>query len=246
MPGQDAQVGQPPDERVGGRLEHADEERAVLVGRDLDGRAGLVGRRGRRLVGRGGEVADDRVEQRRAGRCPWPRCRPGPARGSTLLDALAEAGLELRVGDLLALEVLRQDVVVGLGRGLEQLVAAARDLVGQLVRDRDLDLLRAVPASRPCGGRGRRSRERLGRADRELERRDLVPERRAQRVERGRRVGVLAVALVDEEAGRRARSRGRARPPARGPASTPAEASITKSAPSAAAKPSMTSATKSG
>ena len=35
---QDAQVGQPPDERVGGRLEHADEQRAVLVGRDLDRR----------------------------------------------------------------------------------------------------------------------------------------------------------------------------------------------------------------
>ena len=36
--GQHAQVGQPADERVGGRLEHADEQRAVLVGRDLDRR----------------------------------------------------------------------------------------------------------------------------------------------------------------------------------------------------------------
>ena len=60
---QDAQVGQPADERVGRGLEHADEERAGLVGRDLDGRAALVGRLDRRLVGRGGEVADDRVEQ---------------------------------------------------------------------------------------------------------------------------------------------------------------------------------------
>ena len=74
------------------------------------------------------------------------------------LDALAQAGLELRVGDLLALEVLRQDVVVRLGGGLEELVAAPGDLVGQVVRDRDLDLLAAVPAARPCGGRGRRSR----------------------------------------------------------------------------------------
>ena len=44
--------------------------------------------------------------------------------------------------------------------------------------------------------------ERLGGADRELERGDLVAEGRPERVERRRRVGVLAVALVDEEAGR--------------------------------------------
>ena len=75
-----------------------------------------------------------------------------------VLDALAQAGLELGVGDLLALEVLGQDVVVGLGGGLEQLVAAAGDLVGQVVRDRDLDLLAALALVRPCGGRGRRSR----------------------------------------------------------------------------------------
>ena len=49
--------------------------------------------------------------------------------------------------DLLALEVLGQDVVVGLGGRLEQLVAPARDLAGQLVGDRDLDLLAAVPAA---------------------------------------------------------------------------------------------------
>ena len=35
-PGHDPQVGQPPDERVGGRLEHADQQRAGLVGGDLD------------------------------------------------------------------------------------------------------------------------------------------------------------------------------------------------------------------
>ena len=61
------------------------------------------------------------------------------------LDALAQAGLELGVGDLLAVEVLDQDVVVGLGGGLEELVAAHRDLVGELVGDRDLDFVRAVP-----------------------------------------------------------------------------------------------------
>ena len=68
-PGQDAQVGQPPDERVGGRLEDADEERAVLVGGDLD-LARLVGRPSPapRRRGRGGSGRSRRAG--RAGRCP--------------------------------------------------------------------------------------------------------------------------------------------------------------------------------
>ncbi len=44
--------------------------------------------------------------------------------------------------------------------------------------------------------------ERLGGADGDLERGDLGPEARAQGVEGGRRVGILPIALVDEEAGR--------------------------------------------
>ena len=59
-------------------------------------------------------------------------------RQDRVADALVQAGLELGVGDLLALEVLGQDVVVGLRGGFQQLVAAARDLVRQLGRDRDL------------------------------------------------------------------------------------------------------------
>ena len=164
--------------------------------------AALVGRRGRRLVGRGGEVADDRVEQR-AQADPLGRAADEDRRQDRFLDALAQARLELGVGDLLALEVLGQDVVVGLGRGLEQLVAPPRDLVGHVVRDRDLDLLRAVlEPPRLAMDEVDVALERLGRADRELERRDLVAEGRAQGVERGGRVGVLAVALVDEEARR--------------------------------------------
>ena len=54
--------------------------------------------------------------------------------GATMPDrtALCRQRLELRVGDLLALEVLGHDVVVGLGRGLDQLVAARGDLGGQV------------------------------------------------------------------------------------------------------------------
>ena len=95
------------------------------------------------LVGGGGEVADDRVEEgpeADAGR----RGAHEDRREDRFLDALAEARLELGVGDLLALEVLGQDVVVGLGGRLEELVAATGDLVRELGRDRDLDLLAAL------------------------------------------------------------------------------------------------------
>ena len=75
---------------------------------------------------------------------PAVRAADEHGREDRLLHALPEARLELRVGDLLALEVLHQDVVVGLGRGLEELVAPARDLVGHPVGDRRLDLLAAL------------------------------------------------------------------------------------------------------
>ena len=181
---QDAQVGQPADERVRGRLEHPDEERARLVGGDLDRRAGLVGGLDRRLVGGGGEVAHDRVEQP-AQADPLGRAADEDRRQDALLDALAQARLELRVGDLLALEVLGQDVVVGLGRRLEQLVAPADDLVGELVGDRDLDLGGAVPAEGLAVDEVDVALERFGRPDRQLERRDLLAEGRPQRVEGG-------------------------------------------------------------
>ena len=74
----------------------------------------------------------------------------------------------------------------------------------------------------------------------------LLPNVGAQGVQRGRRVGVLAVALVDEEA----RGACRVARPSETAVSRPgldaAAASMTKTTPSTAAKPSMTSATKSG
>ena len=188
VPGEDAQVGQPADERVGGRLEDAHEQRAVLVRRDLDRGAGLVGRpRGApRRPGRGGSA----MNASSSAWSPMPLARRPDQHGGedALLDALAQARLELRVGDLLALEVLHQDVVVRLGRGLEQLVAPPGDLAGQLVGDRDLDLLRAVPAVGLAMDEVDVAAERLGGADGELERRDLVAERR-RAARRGRAVG---------------------------------------------------------
>jgi hypothetical protein len=121
-----------------------------------------------------------------------------------------EAGVELLVADLLALEVLREDIVVGLGGRLEELVSAQGDLVRHPLRDRDLDLRLAIEA--PCLAVDEIdvALEGLAGADRDVERRDLRPEGRPEGVERPRRIGVLLVALVDEEAGRGVR-----RPPER-------------------------------
>ena len=101
-------------------------------------------RRGRALVGGGGEVADDRVEERLE---PDARSPSEPTSTGARIDSLTPLRRHASssgVGDLLALEVLRQDVVVRLGGGLEQLVAAARHLVGHAVGDRRLDLLAAL------------------------------------------------------------------------------------------------------
>ena len=164
-----------------------------------------------------------------------------------LADALVEARLELRVADLLALEVLGQDVVVGLGGRLQELVAAARDLVGQVGRDRRLGLLAAL-STRPglAVNEVDVAAERLGLADRHLQWRDLGAELRAQGVQRGRRVRVLALALGDhEQMAAMPCSAAQRRSAVSVPASTPPDASMAMSAASTASKPSTTSPTKS-
>ncbi len=196
---QHAQVGQASHERVGRGLEHADQQRPGLVGRQLDRGPRLVGGLRRRLVGGGGEVADDGVEQ--AAELDALGRRADQHRGEdAVLHPLAQAQLELVVLDVLALEVLGHDVVIGLGRGLEQLVPAPRDLVGELVGDGDLDLVVAVPAVRLSMDEVHVAAEPFGCPDGQLDGRDLVAEGGPQRVEGRRRVGVLPVALVDEEA----------------------------------------------
>ena len=198
--GEDAQVRQPADERVGRGLEDAGHERAVRVHDDLDFLA--LGIRGDDLVqfGRGGQVVHDRVDERPhadvLGRAADQdrRHHAGP-------DGLVQARLELRVGDLLALEVLGHDVVVGFGSGLEQLVATQRDLVGQARRHGNLDFLAALDLVRLAVEQVHVARERLGGADGDVKRRDLLAEGGPQRVQRVGRVRVLAIALVDEEEG---------------------------------------------
>jgi hypothetical protein len=202
---EDPEVGQPADERVGGGLEDAGDELARRVRGDRRVGAGLrVLRRDRGLLGGGRHVADERVEQ--GVDADALRGAADEDRGEDrVADAAMEAGVEFRVADLLAFEVLRQDIVVGLRGGLEELVAALRDLVGEAVGDGDLDLRLAVEPVGLAMDEVDVALETLAGADRDVERGNLVAEAAPQRVERGRRVRVLLVALVDEEARRPAR-----------------------------------------
>jgi hypothetical protein len=200
-PGQDPQVRQAADERIGGRLEDADQERAVLVRPDSTSLPALSTAAYGRLLGRetGGSG-----RSRRAGRVEADALRAAGdehRREHALAHALVEAGVELRVGDLLALEVLRQDVVVRLGCRLEQLVAATGDLAPRARPGWDLDFLEPSQPVRLAVDEVDVAAERVGSADRELERAILsrTPRRSASRAAVG--VRVLAVALVDEEAG---------------------------------------------
>ncbi len=165
------------------------------------------------LVG-GGEIANDGVQHAFdadvvRGRCDHHRSQDRVA------HATVEAGVELLVGDLLAVEVLGQDIVVRLGRRLEQLVAAARHLVGQLGRDLDLGALAVLPRVCLAMDEIDVAAERVGPADRQVQRRDLVAERGTQGVKRGGRIRVLTLAAGNHEERGRARGSVQARPPAR-------------------------------
>ena len=104
--------------------------------------------------------------------------------------------------DRLALEVLREDVVVRLGRRLQQLVPAERHLVDEVVGDRHLVAGAVLVEPRTAVDDVHVALERVGLADGHLERRDLAAELGAQGVHRGHRVGVLAIAPGDHEEGR--------------------------------------------
>jgi hypothetical protein len=115
------------------------------------------------------------------------------------------AGLELGVGDLLALEVFGQDVVVGFGSGLEQLVASSGDLGLQLVRDGDLSAHALLEPVGLAMEEVDEAAERARSADGQVEGGDLGAELGAQGVQRAHRVGVLALAAGEHEEGRRAK-----------------------------------------
>jgi len=105
-PREDPQVGQPADEGVGARLEGPDEERAGRIALETDRRprSGVDGRHGWEF-GRGRQVADDGLEEA-ADPDPLRRTRDEDRGEDPVADTPVEAGVELLVADLLALEVL--------------------------------------------------------------------------------------------------------------------------------------------
>ena len=200
--GPDAEVGEATDERVGRGLEDLRQQRTIGIGCDLDLVAAVVGGLHRRLLERRGQVADDGIEHGRhadvaVGRGHHHRRQHG------VLDALVQAQLELLVADLLALEELHQHLVVGVSRGLEQLLAAGRDLVGQGLGDGHLRALAVLVGVGLAVDQVDVAFEGVGLADGQLERCDLAAELGAQRVERAGGIGVLALTAGDDEDGRR-------------------------------------------
>ena len=155
-PRQHAQVGQPPDERVRGGLEHPDEQLAAGR-RDLDVLARLVGRGVRALLLGRGQVADDRVEQRGQADALGGR-GDEHRREDRLADALVEARVELRVarspprrGTSRTRRRRPRRPPRAAGRGAGRPRRRARRGPGSRPPCRPR-------TARPCDGRGRRSR----------------------------------------------------------------------------------------
>ena len=174
--GYDAQVRESADERIRRGLEDPNDERAGRIGRHLHVafRLRVPCLDGRLVRGRG-EIPDEGVQER-----PQPdalgRAAHEHRRKDRLLDAFPKARLQLRVADVLAFQVLRQDVVVGFCGGLQQLVPSPVDLPSELVGDRNLGLLLAVPAECLAVDEIDVAGERLRDPDRQVEWGNLRPE----------------------------------------------------------------------
>ena len=204
LAGVDPDVDQLAEVRVGGDLVRQARERLAVAGlaldllvlvahRVTDDRVDVEGR---------GEVLHDRVEQglhalvleRRAAQDRVELVGQGGA---------TDRGLELLDGDVLALEVLLHDVVVGLGQRLEELLAVLGGLLGHVGRDLlDLvvvaDLGLAAPGQRAHADQVDDAEEVGFGADRQLEDQRGGVEPLDHHVDAAEEVGARAVELVDE------------------------------------------------
>ncbi len=113
-----------------------------------------------------------------------------------------QARLQLRVADLLPLEVLGQHVLVRVRGCLQQLIPPARDLLGHLLGHRHLLPPATIEDVCPAVHQVDVPPERVGRPDGDLQRRDLGAESRSQRIQRRVGVGVLPVAAREHEESR--------------------------------------------
>ena len=190
---EDTEVGEATDEGVGRGLEDLGDERAARVGLDLL----AVGRDARSDLGGGGDVLDDHPRELADADVLRRRADEDRHHGS-FAGALVQRRLDLLVGERLALEVLHHQLVGCLGRGLDQRVASRVLDALELGRDRHLVGLAVLVDGRVLLDHVDVAPERLGGADRQVDRRDLRAEARLELVEGRVVVRVLAVHLVDE------------------------------------------------
>ncbi len=113
-----------------------------------------------------------------------------------------EAGFQLLVRDRLSFEVLGEDLVVGFGRCLQQLVPPQRHLIDQVLRDGHLVTGAVLVDPGAAMDHVDVPPEPVPLADGHLEGRDLAAELGAQGVHGSHRVSVLPVATGHHEEGR--------------------------------------------
>ena len=169
----DAQQVDPPGERVGAGLEDVGEQVAVLDGLQL----GLAERQRPVLDGRG-QVLDDRVQQARGPEIGG-RDTAHDREDAAVVGALLQRADDLRVRDLLALEVALHQRVGDLRDLVHQLLAVRARLLGVLVGNRDLapaSALRGVLAEGPHVDEVDHARELVLGAHRDLGRDDVLAE----------------------------------------------------------------------
>ncbi len=195
--GADAEVGELAHVGVGAGLEDQGRQRARRVGLETlllvgvrvlgDCFADVLGRR---------QVLGDGVEEQRR---PIPLVADPASTGTTEPAATParRPRVQLLLAQLLALQVLVDERVVGLRDGLHQLLAVARRLVGEGVRHVALAPLLAAEALH--GQQVDHALERALRADGQLEGNALLAEHRLELAQRLEEVGVLAVHAVDED-----------------------------------------------
>ena len=187
------------DMGVRDRLEHERGERGLRVGRARDG--GLrprIDALHRPLVGGRRELLQDQLEERRD--ADAARRRGGEhGHDGAVQHRLAQRVQHLGLADRALLEILREEIVVGLGGGLRELLSIRLDRVHHLAGDlgfRDL----AVRGDEGLHGDQIDDAGEAGlAADRHLERREPPLEPLLQRLEGAGEVGPLAVEAVDDD-----------------------------------------------
>ena len=189
-------------------LEHQRTHRGLGLGGASPGLLGLeVGAADLGPIGGGRELVDDEVEQRVAADAPGGRAAQH-RHDLALRDAGSQRLEHLGLGQRALLEILGQEIVVGLGGGLDQLLPPLLHAVGGLGRHR---LLRGLAVGEQRGLLGDEidvAAEPRLLADRNVHGHDAALEPPPQRVQRAEEVGALAVESVDDDRARQLELRG--------------------------------------